>query len=114
MGMLLWLAATRVLTARPDTVHTEGVEIGPRPVTQITQTTATCFTLTTTRGKTFTVSIGGEGRISVYIKRNGMKGLAMGRHFFADTTGDAFLKAIEAYKAADIKAALRALLCELI
>lgn len=122
MGMLLWLPAwvnqcdnrPPLVTPLPQMVHTSGVEIAPPPMTtQIQQATATFFNLTTVKGKEVGVSISGSS-VHVYIQRNGLKGLSMGRHFFGTSTQEAFLQAIDAYKAADIKAALRALLSELI
>ena len=81
--------------------------------TLIQQTTPTFFRLTTTKGKEVGVSISGSS-VHVYIQRNGLKRLSQGRHFFGNSTQEAFLKAIDAYKAADIKAAFRALLSELL
>ena len=81
--------------------------------TLIQQTTPTFFRLTTVKGREVEVSISGSA-VHVYIRRNGLKGLSMGRHFFGDSTQEAFLKAIDAYKAADIKTAFRALLGELL
>lgn len=86
--------------------------------TQI-QPSDTCpnfYTLTTAKGKQVQVglSLGKVCSCSVYIQRNGRSGLSMGRHFWADTAQEAVLKAIDAYKAADVKAALRSLLSSLI
>lgn len=86
--------------------------------TQI-QTSETCpnfYTLTTPKGKQVQVGLssGKTCGCSIYIQRNGMNRLSMGRHFWADTTQGAILKAIDAYKAADVKVALRSLLSSLI
>lgn len=72
--------------------------------TMITRETETFYTLNTSKGKEICVSFGLPGMVTVYIRRNGMRDLAMGRNF--SSLGDA----IEAYKAADIKAALYALM----
>jgi hypothetical protein len=72
--------------------------------TLIQQETETFYTLTTGKGKEIGVSFGLPNMITVYIKRNGMRDLAMGRNF--SSLGEA----IEAYEAADIKAALYALM----
>lgn len=74
---------------------------------------ATYYTLTTEKGKEIGVSLGIDGMASIFIRRNGMRGLSMGRHFHADTTEAALLKAVESYKATDVKSALRALICDL-
>jgi hypothetical protein len=76
----------------------------PAMTTLITRETETFYTLNTAKGKEIGVSFGLANMITIYIKRNGMSGLAMGRNF--SSLGDA----IEAYKAADIKAALYALM----
>lgn len=81
--------------------------------TLIQQTAPTFFRLTTTKGREVQVSISGSS-VHVYIQRNGLKRLSLGRHFFGDSTQQAFLEAIDAYKAADIKTAFRALLSELL
>jgi hypothetical protein len=80
--------------------------------TLITRNSATFATLTTEKGKEIGVGHGVEGMASIYIQRNGLSGLSMGRHFHAHTTEAALLKAVEAYKAADVKAALRALISD--
>ena len=72
--------------------------------TLITRETKTFYTLNTAKGKEIGVSFGLPNMITIYIKRNGARGLAMGRNF--SSIGEA----IEAYKAADIKAALYALM----
>jgi hypothetical protein len=72
--------------------------------TLITRETETFYTLNTAKGKEIGVSFGLANMITIYIKRNGMSRLSMGRNF--SSLGDA----IEAYKAADIKAALYALM----
>jgi len=72
--------------------------------TLITRETETFYTLNTAKGKEIGVSFGLANMITIYIKRNGMSGLAMGRNF------SSLSDAIEAYKAADIKAALYALM----
>jgi hypothetical protein len=77
--------------------------------TLISQQSDTYFTLTTEKGKEIGVSVN-ENHASVYIKRNGLNGLSMGRHFHGR---EPLLQVIEAYKAADIKAAIRALISEL-
>ena len=83
---------------------------------QTSETSPNFFTLTTTKGKQVQVGLssGKTCGCSVYIQRNGMNRLSMGRHFWADTAQDSILKAIDAYKAADVKAALRSLLSSLI
>jgi hypothetical protein len=77
--------------------------------TLIQQENETFYTLTTGKGKEIGVSLNGFG-CSIYIQRNGFGALSMGRHFFGS---DALVQAVEAYKAADIKAAIRALISEL-
>ena len=72
--------------------------------TMITRETETFYTLNTAKGKEIGVSFGLSSMVTVYIKRNGMRDIAMGRNF--NSLGEA----IEAYKAADIKAALYALM----
>lgn len=79
---------------------------------KVSEASPNFFTLTTPKGKQVQVGLS-QGNVcgcSVYIQRNGLNRLSMGRHFWADTTQDAILKAIDAYKAADVKAALRSLL----
>jgi hypothetical protein len=80
--------------------------------TLIAAESATYFTLTTEKGKEIGVSLGIDGMASICIQRNGLRGLSMGRHFHAATTEAALLKAVEAYKAADVKAAIRALISD--
>ena len=70
-------------------------------MTLITQETPTYFTLTTEQGKEIGVSLGLG--VSVYIRRNGLRGLPQGKHFAT------FAEAIAAYKSEEIKAALGAL-----
>ena len=70
------------------------------------------FTLTTEK-RSFEVSIAPQS-LGVYIQRNGLNSLTVGKHFHADSTEEAFINAIEAYKASDVKAALRSLLGELL
>jgi hypothetical protein len=72
-------------------------------MTLIQQETATYFTLTSPKGKKIGVCFGLADRVSIYIKRNGLNGLAMGRHFAS------LAEAIAAYKATDVKTALNAL-----
>lgn len=79
----------------------------------IQQKSDTFYALTTDKNRLVEVGVN-QCCASIYIRRNGMRGLSMGRHFWADSNEKALLKAIEAYKAGDIKAALRALLCELL
>lgn len=88
--------------------------------TVITRDSNNYFTLATPRGKHVEVYITGS-YAAVFIRRNGMgrggrirAGECVGRHFHADSTQEAILKAIDAYKSADIKAALRALLSDLL
>jgi hypothetical protein len=71
--------------------------------TLIQQETETYFTLTTAKGKKIGVCLRPWDHVSVYILRNGMTGLAGGKHFRS------MAEAIAAYKSADIKAALEAL-----
>ena len=71
--------------------------------TLILQDAATHFTLVTAKGKEIGVSFNLTDRVSVYIKRNGMSGLPMGKHF------GTICEAIDTYKSAEIKAALKAL-----
>jgi hypothetical protein len=80
--------------------------------TLITAKSATYFVLVTEKGKEIGVGLGIDGMASVYIQRNGTRGLSMGRHFHAATTEAALLQAVEAYKAADVKAAIRALISD--
>ena len=80
--------------------------------TLITAESATYVTLTTEKGKQIGVGLGIEGMASIYIQRSGLSGLSMGRHFHAHNTEAALLKAVEAYKGADVKAALRALISD--
>jgi hypothetical protein len=77
--------------------------------TLIARETETFYNLTTGKGKEIGVDINSFG-CSIYIQRNGLRGLPMGRHFFG---ADALVQAVEAYKAADIKTAIRALISEL-
>ena len=72
-------------------------------MTFVQQITDTYFTLTSPKGKEIGVSVWPSGRVSVYIKRNGLNELSMGRHFASLT------QAIDGYKAADVKTALSAL-----
>jgi ABC-type nitrate/sulfonate/bicarbonate transport system substrate-binding protein len=72
--------------------------------TLITRETETFYTLNTAKGKEIGVSFGLSNMVRIYIKRNGMSELAMGRNF------SSLSDAIEAYKSADIKAALYALM----
>jgi hypothetical protein len=72
--------------------------------TLIQQETKTYFTLTTANGKKIGVYIRPFNHVSVYILRNGTNGLAGGKHFRS------MAEAIAAYKSADIKAALEALI----
>lgn len=83
---------------------------------QTSETSPNFYTLTTPKGKQVQIglSLGKVCGCSIYIQRNGMNRLSMGRHFWADTAQDAILKAIDAYKAADVKAALRSLLSSLL
>lgn len=79
---------------------------------KVSEASPSFFTLTTPKGKQVQVGLS-QGKVcgcSVFIQRNGLNRLSMGRHFWADSTQDAILKAIDAYKAADVKAALRSLL----
>jgi hypothetical protein len=72
--------------------------------TLIQQETETYFTLTTPKSKSIGVSLRPFGHVSVYILRNGTRGLAGGKHFRS------FAEAIAGYKSADIKSALYALM----
>lgn len=74
---------------------------------------ANFFELTSSKGRKIGVSVRPD-YISVYIRRAGLRHCAHGRMFWASTTQEAFLAAIDAYKTADVKAALRALLSELL
>lgn len=95
--------------------YNKGVERGRRlstalpTMTLIQQVDSNFFSLTTEKGRTVEVGLNQSG-CSIYIKRNGLKSLSMGRHFFGS---DALVQAVEAYKAADVKAALRALISDL-
>ena len=71
--------------------------------TLIQQETESYYTLTTEKGKTIGVSLRPLGHVSVYILRNGMSGLAGGKHFRS------MADAIAAYKSADVRSALEAL-----
>ena len=71
--------------------------------TLVQQETETYFTLTTAKGKRIGVSFRPSSHVSVYILRNGMSGLAGGKHFRS------LADAIAAYKSADVRAALEAL-----
>lgn len=71
--------------------------------TFIQQETETYFTVTTAKGKEVGVSFRPFGHVSVYIQRNGMSGLAGGKHFRS------LVEAIDAYKSADVRSALEAL-----
>lgn len=71
--------------------------------TLIQQETESYYTLTTEKGKTIGVSLRPFGHVSVYILRNGMSGLAGGKHFRS------MADAIAAYKSADVRSALEAL-----
>ncbi len=71
------------------------------------------YDVTTERGLTFSVAVADYGMVSVYIKQAGMsRRLPLGKHFSADTVREALVKARDAYKKADVKAALSALLAE--
>lgn len=74
----------------------------------IQQTSNSFYTLTTEKGRDIEVALHSWGAVSVYIQRNGLRGLPMGRKF-SDLPA-----AVESYKAADVKAALRALISELV
>jgi hypothetical protein len=63
----------------------------------------------TAKGKEIGVSITEHGA-SIYIQAAGRSKLSMGRHFFGS---DALLQAVDAYKSAEVKAALRSLISEL-
>ena len=69
----------------------------------IQQETESHLALTTAKGKKIEVSFRPYGHVSVYILRNGMSGLAGGKHFRS------MAEAIAAYKLSDIKTALQAL-----
>lgn len=71
--------------------------------TLIQQESETYFTVTTAKGKKVGVSFRPFGHVSVYILRNGMSGLAGGKHFRS------LAEAIAAYKSADVRSALEAL-----
>lgn len=71
--------------------------------TLIQQETESYYTLTTAKGKTIGVCLRSCGHVSVYILRNGMTGLAGGKHFRS------MPEAIAAYKSADVRSALEAL-----
>jgi hypothetical protein len=71
--------------------------------TLIQQESETYFTVTTAKGKEVGVSFRPFGHVSVYILRNGMSGLAGGKHFRS------LAEAIAAYKSADVRSALEAL-----
>jgi hypothetical protein len=62
--------------------------------TLITAESATFVTLTTEKGKQIGVGLGVEGMASIYIQAAGRRGLAMGRHFHADTTWGTRLLAV--------------------
>jgi hypothetical protein len=72
--------------------------------TLVQQESDNYFTLTTEKGKEIGVCFHPWGRVGVYIRRNGMAGFSAGRRFAT------LAEAIESYKAADVKAALAALL----
>ena len=71
--------------------------------TLISQESNSFFTLTTEKGKTVEVQLWSSGGVTVYIQRNGMRGLPLGRTF------SSLSAAMQAYKASDIKSALMAL-----
>jgi hypothetical protein len=76
--------------------------------TLISQTSDKAFTLTT---ETHTVEVyAGDSYLNVYA---GKARLGHGRTFHQHNTQARLLAAIESYKAPAVKAALRALLCEL-
>lgn len=97
--------AHSVDTSPPGRVSLGSRDHTPHMTTLISESTtyAGYFTLTTEKGKTFDVSTCVKGRVTVYIKRNGLQGLSYGRTFTS------LGAAIEAYKAKDVKAALYAL-----
>jgi hypothetical protein len=72
--------------------------------TLVQQESDNYFTLTTEKGKEIGVCFHSWGRVGVYIRRNGTTGFSAGRRFAT------LAEAIESYKAADVKAALAALL----
>lgn len=71
---------------------------------------STWFDLTTERGQEVGVTLR-DTSVSVYIKQNGTaRRLSMGRHFHGENGLIELARAIAAYKKADVKAALSALL----
>jgi hypothetical protein len=72
--------------------------------TLVQQESSNYYTLTTEKGKEIGVCFHAWGRISVCIQRAGHPGLSVGRRF------GTIAEAIASYKAADVKAALAALL----
>lgn len=73
-------------------------------MTLIEQVADQSFELTTEQGNLISVHFFGWGRVNVLVGKR----LGNGRNF------DDLAEAVEAYKKADVKAALRALICELI
>jgi hypothetical protein len=70
---------------------------------QIQQETPDYFTVISAKGKSIGVCFRPLGHVSVYILRNGMTGLAGGKHFRT------MAEAIASYKSADVRSALEAL-----
>ena len=73
-------------------------------MTLIAQETATFFTLTTEKGTEIGVNLNPWGTVSIYIQAKGRKSLPAGKQF--KNLGEA----AKAYKSAEIKTALRALM----
>lgn len=76
-------------------------------MTLITRQSETFFRLVTSKGRTVEVSLNrAAGIVSVYIKANGLRRMAAGRHFHG---ADGLEQAIASYKTADVREALEAL-----
>lgn len=73
-------------------------------MTYIQQMTDQSFELTTEKGKLISVHFFGWGRVNVLVGKR----LGNGRNF------DELVEAVDAYKSSDVKAALRALISELV
>lgn len=82
-------------------------------MTQLIHETSNYITAVAQSGRHVGVSFS-PSSIHVYIQANGSKALPHGKHFFADTTQEAFLKAISSYKSAEVQTALRAVLSALV
>lgn len=82
-------------------------------MTQLIHETPNFITAIAESGRHVGVSFS-PSSIHVYIQANGKKTLPHGKHFFATSTQEAFLKAIATYKSSEVQTALRAVLSALV